>query len=275
MLGTLGQQPLVLFLVRALEERFTGTLELLDARHRRHTVFFSRGLPSQGHTPCRIAPLGMVLREIGVIDEQALLDHEERSGHNTILLTSLLLTGGWLSERHLRKALGIQLARRLRSLLALPPRTEFDLHANVNLVPGAEHGLLSPIAPLRLVMAGIRARTADLPIDDTLEQLRGCALSLRPSSVFEALGMSAGEPLLAALRTPTSMDELMSLPDAEVKAKLYALVITRSVLVMRKSLAPRKSDTWPGGSAAQSGVRKRVSLRRIDASVSWGTRGRR
>ncbi len=273
MLGTLGQQPLVLFLVRALDERFTGTLELIDARHRRHTLYLADGLPSQGHTPCRIAPLGLVLREMEVIDDESLRALEQRSGHNTVLLAHLLFGGGFLSERHLRKALGIQLARRLRSLLSLPPRTEFDLHADVNLVPGAAHGLLSPISPLPLLLPGIRARSADLPIADTLDQLRGCALSLRPSSHPEALGLGPREPLIAALRTPTSVDALRALPEADLEAKLYALVITRSLLVLRHSGAPEKRRTWPGAQA--SGVHRRVTpLRRIDPSVSCGTRRR-
>ena len=230
--GTLQKTPLLHLLVYALDQKLNGTTLLLAPDHTSHLIFFCDGIPAKVRTSGVVAPLDRVLTELGLVDEQTLQLSLMVSSQRGELHGQHLIVNRHLDQEGLLATLRMQLLKKLQFMLQLPAETRYTYYANHNLLDDYGGPELTPVEPLAVIMSGVRLRSGDPLIANTLARLGELPLRLHPQAQVKRLGLEEPERQVIELvgqRNP-SLPQLIANRPAPVKVvqhTIYALAITR------------------------------------------------
>jgi hypothetical protein len=227
--GRFEQVSFAMLLVRALDERWSGTLRLRPPDPRlEHHLEIERGLVMRAVPADRHALLGELLIEAGVVMETEVELALEQEGP----LGRTLLDEGLIDEPLLRRALLYQLLVRLVRLFELPAETRWSFDEErssfARLPSGAPR-----IDSLRVLWAGVGAHgETSQRIERLVGRIEGARLALREGVRRDRFGLS-GEAEAVAERLqkrPCTLAELCAgvRSSAQMCHRLvYVLALTR------------------------------------------------
>jgi hypothetical protein len=242
----LGEQSLVQTLIQALDHGVTGSIAFFDPSGQDHALRLVQGLPAGAETRREIAPLGGILRSMGMSDEETLEVRLASGSRYDMLTARSMALRGKLSDELLREALRVQLIERVRVLLELPPDTIYVCHPDRNLLSSfhqREPIELGEGDLLQLLAESMRRKSAVHPVAETLKLLKHVELRLRDDAPIDLLGLTDDERLLAhALRDqPMTARELVGcdlVPRGVVGTLVYLLGILRFLALPGESRPP-------------------------------------
>jgi hypothetical protein len=147
--GSFQDVSLALILIRALDERWTGTLIVEPPFEMVHLIELDRGLVSRVLVPDNYARLGELVVDAGVIMQSELEIALEYQG----LLGQALAQERLIDARTLQKALVLQIIKRLVRLFDFPVNTEWTFLPDLDAFEGMPEGVR--VDTLRVLWAGI------------------------------------------------------------------------------------------------------------------------
>lgn len=252
------QVPLARLAFALLHQRFTGTLQLDQPEPAgSRTVWLSGGMPVFTDWVSPVHPLGEVLVAEGVIRAEDLANALRVMSQEGGLLGPVLLRLGVLDEARLHQGLAHQCARKLVETFAV---REGELLVTAGTFEGPE---LVKVNALELISAGVLAHYDAARVETEM----GAALH-GPMASTSALARylphfkltREDDPLLAALATSTTFDELMRLPGVTRKRAAQVVFILWVCQMLRVGAAamvvePRRpTPTPPAAEPARRGT---------------------
>lgn len=229
--GTLDDFPLPVILTHALEHRLSGSL-VLKGPFGDDVVVFADGAPSRIRTAKLIAPLGEMLVRLGVIadvDLQAAL-FRAQTAHER--LGKQLVSESLVDRRTLLRALREQILVRVRSLASLPPETQYEFHANHDLLEeGAPTNQVS-CDPLAALLAFVRAWPERRRIDEVLEPFESKPVRIHALAALDRFELDDSERALiarikqSAVQTHAEVYRSSVASERAIRGLLYVLHLT-------------------------------------------------
>jgi len=113
--GQLESRPLPMLLAQALEKNLSGTLHI-ESGESKTWVWFDQGFPAGVNIPNSEVYLGMVMRELGLIDDATFNESLMIMAKTNKLRGQVLLEMGKINQEQLAQALSVQLIRKLTEL---------------------------------------------------------------------------------------------------------------------------------------------------------------
>lgn len=241
--GTLAATPLVHVLVYVLEHAVTGSVELIDPDAVSHIVYVRKGAPVKVRTGRLLAPLGEVLAHSGKVASESIAGLVTDARNDGVLVGEHMISQGLITRGQLWSALEIQIPLKLEWLANLPPKTEYVLYKDVNLLErwgGADAVAADPVHVIHSVarrwhdQARIRtalARISKHPLIVRADaKIGGLKLSQEERSVLDAMREQ---------RTTLGVLHHMHLADPDaVNSLVYALALTRQLQLPNQPKAP-------------------------------------
>jgi hypothetical protein len=228
--GSFEQVPLAHLLIRALDAKFTGTLDIEPPDGGPQQLRLLGGLVAGVAVPDEYARLGELLVTAGALLEAELELALQKEG----LLGQALIAEGHIDDATLKRALVLQVLRRAERLFGLPGDSSWVLTKNADLEEQLEHEPVRIDTP-RLLWTGIHeyGEHGDL-IESTMAALGDARLRIRRGAKLQRFGLSGAALTLATMLSSRSLtvDELLVTgagdPDL-VHRLLYVLTITRFI----------------------------------------------
>jgi hypothetical protein len=225
-------------LIRALDQRWTGTLVIDPPSDMLHALDVDRGLVSRVLVPDDYAQLGTLLVESGVIMQSELDLALGEPGP----LGQALIALGLLDDPTLRRALVLQNLTRLVRLFGLPLESEWIFHLERDTFDGMPDG--ARVDTLRVLWAGLSAHgEMGSALETTLERVGGTPFALRSDVKVDRFGFTGEVSRLVGLLQHDRMG-LAELVDSGVtppevcRRVVYALAIARCL-----DFSPAGSDS--------------------------------
>ncbi len=116
--GQLEKYPLPMLLAQILEKNLSGTLHV-ESGESRTWIWFDQGFPAGVNIPNSEVYLGMVMREIGLIDDATFNESLMIMAKTNKLRGQVLMEMGKIDREQLAQALSVQLMRKLTELFNL------------------------------------------------------------------------------------------------------------------------------------------------------------
>lgn len=113
--GQLEGRPLPMLLAQILEKNLSGTLHI-ESGESKTWVWFDQGFPAGVNIPNSEVYLGMVMRELGLIDDTTFNESLMIMAKTNKLRGQVLLEMGKINQEQLAQALSVQLMRKLTEL---------------------------------------------------------------------------------------------------------------------------------------------------------------
>ena len=116
--GQLEGCPLPMLLAQILEKNLSGTLHI-ESGESKTWVWFDQGFPAGVSIPNSEVYLGMVMRELGLIDDETFNESLMIMAKTNKLRGQVLLEMGKINQEQLAQALSVQLMRKLTELFSI------------------------------------------------------------------------------------------------------------------------------------------------------------
>ncbi len=229
--GALDDFSLPMIFTHALEHRLSGSL-VLKGPYGDDVVVFAGGSPSRIRTARMIAPLGEMLVRLGVIADVDLQSALFRAQNARERLGKQLVSESLVDRRTLLRALREQLLLRVRSLASLPPETQYEFHANTDLLEEGAPTNQVNCDPLASLLAFVRAWPEYRRIDDALAPFETAPVRLHREAVLDRFDLDDTERTLiarianGAVATHAEIYKWGMAPERAIRALLYVLHIT-------------------------------------------------
>lgn len=234
--GSLSKTPFPQLLVYIADRKLSGSLVFRSVEEgegaAEHVVYFEEGTAAKVRVAKPVAPLGEVLVELGILDEDGLRASQATLTSQGGLHGELLLRTGRIDRGGLMTGLREQVARKMAFLFTLPKETAYAFYEETNLLEEWGGPELTMVDPLKLIFSAVTLAADVTPIDDLLARLRNATLRLRPDADLTRFGFDALSWLVVErLQTePARLSVLLEAaiaPEATVKAVVYSLAICR------------------------------------------------
>lgn len=224
--GTLASLSFALLLVRALDQRWTGTL-FVEAFDSMHLIQLDDGLVSRVLVPDDYARLGELVVEAGVIMETEL----ELALESDELLGRTLAKQRLIDAKTLQRALVLQILKRLVRLFDYPDETEWSFSDDVSAFEEMPEGVR--VDTLRVLWAGIGTHgEVKARVDATLARIGPSPFRIREGVKLSRFGFTGDAGRLVELidSQSTTLDDLVDsdiTPEGVCQGIVYLLAITR------------------------------------------------
>ena len=232
--GTLVEAPLMDLTLYLAQHHFTGSLDVNGPGGERFVLYFDRGRPAKAYSKAQVAPLDRVLVEMKLADFERLQRSIQVIAKTGQLHGEHLVAEGLISRYHLLEALRLQVVHKARAMFLLPAEARYAVYDGVNLLGDYGGPELTPSDPLRIVMAGVRARPHALEVGAVIGQLGDRPLTINPTVNIEGLGLIDDERQIELMlrERPRPLRELLAtegLAASVVRLTLYALTLARAL----------------------------------------------
>jgi tetratricopeptide (TPR) repeat protein len=255
--GTLAKTPLANLLLYVLDKKLSGTLELMAPDRRVATVVIVAGQPAKVRTSEPVAYLGRVLHELGFLTEEqltrSLADLAKQKAVGPRLHGEILMGQGLVDEAKVTRALGEQVARKLRYAAGLPPETGYAYFDGYQALAtwGGPAGV--GIDPYTILWSMLREHPPGDQVEVALQKIGGSALRVRGLEVSR-LGLTGDERRVVELMREHSLtvDEMAragQLDERTARLLAYLLLATKQVEVL--PVERRTSNPPPPGKIAR------------------------
>lgn len=233
--GTMADAPLAHLLVHLARRELTGTLVLRGPDGAGLRLFVRGGAPTKIASEPASAMLGELLVRAGALGAEELDEAVFRARLLREPLGTHLIREGWVERPAVQVALRRQILERLAAAQALPPESEYEFYADVDLVREAHGEEEARCDPLAALLAAVRAWRDTERIDRSLGKLAGVKLKLHADAAPQRFGLLAPERhvLEAIMLEQPTLEELreFELDPAAVRSTVYALAISRHLAV--------------------------------------------
>jgi tetratricopeptide (TPR) repeat protein len=240
--GNLAKTPFAHVLLYVRERRLTGTLAVqapADAPHEldgESLLRLDRGALAQVRLPRVLDPLGFVMRELGLISDEALHESLARLAAGEGLQGDILRALGACDAAAVERGLRTQVRRKALRLFALP-EAPYQYFADVDLLAGFGRERVAEDV-LAVVWHGVRSNPEQRAIEGVLARIGSNHVRLRASEATELRAFEfdrAEEGVLDLLRCePAPVDQLLRAGcDPRIaRALVYLLVATKQVEIV-------------------------------------------
>ena len=245
--GAFAKTPLPHLLVYALEQRLSGTIELLGGGASIATILFVQGMPSKVRTTEGIHYLGEVMVEMQLITPEQLTASLDALQTSPRLQGQALLELGVAPEA-LDLGVRAQLERKIEHLFTLPGDTEFAYFDGIDAL-ARFGGPPTPIDPLPVLWRGIREAPAWEHVDATLRRVGGLGVRVHPNCPVERFQFLKNEMGAVDLmrQKPVRVVEIAGskiVSPSVAQLLVYCLVITKQVELV--DVAAARAPGMPG-----------------------------
>jgi hypothetical protein len=245
--GSFEQISLSLLLIRALDQRWSGTLTLTAPGREKTTLEFQRGLACRALVDDNHVRLGELLVGAGVLTEPELGTALEKDE----VLGAALMAGGLIDEKMLQRALVLQLLKRMVRAFSLPPQATWWFAADHEAFADMPDGLR--IDTLRVLWAGLSSH-GEMGgwLNATIKRIGESPFQVRSDVNLRRFGFTGdARRVVRAVRDErATIPELVSralAPEDVVRQIVYLLAITRYL-----DFAPVGGDSLPPSGTTSS-----------------------
>ncbi len=241
--------PYIVALVRAVSEKWTGTIVSHTDDGLIHYSYFFQGAPCKVRPGVLVAPLDSILLRLGGIEPHALANAVSTACERPdLLLGEILIQRGLLTHDVLYSALRWQVLERLNYLMTEGVAGgRHDLYADVDLIPLASRAELHPADPMYCIMCAARLPACEPIAQRYIERVRQMRLGLTGDVDVARFGLTEDEyAVVQRLSTGAlAFDELVEqgLPRAAVQRVIFALGVTQALA--SKGRFQSRSATMP------------------------------
>jgi len=227
--------PFIVVLVRAVSQKWTGTVVTKTDDGLTHHTYFLEGAPCKVRTGIVVAPLDSILLRLGGIEPHALANAVSTAcDRPDLLLGEILIQQGMLAPEHLHSALRWQVLERLNYLMTDGVAGgHHELHGGVDLIPLSSRASLHPADPMYCIMCAARLPACEPIAQRYVERVREMRLGLTGDVDVARFGLSEDEHAVVEHlgRTPSAFDELVEhgLPRGAVRRVVFALGVTQAL----------------------------------------------
>jgi hypothetical protein len=255
--GRLEDEPLPTVLQELYKSKATGTLKL-EARVGQHQVFVREGYPVAVNLPGSAEPLGKVLVEMGILDEETHKRTLAQPPPSGMRYGEFLVEQRLVTAEHMKLALKAQVRRKLHRLFFLN-EGNFDFTPGEH-QKGVERQESLKIHPARAIYQGVRSAWNAERLKGALFLLEGramkCVLDANGVTRY-GLGQEDGkvaELLCKGYWTLADLSRAVGLPLQPLHALVYSLYVTEALELKDASTVPllRKRSETPASTLAQA-----------------------
>lgn len=232
--GTLSKTPFPHLLLYVLERQLTGSIVLTAPDGEHATILALEGFPSKARTSEGVAYLGPVMVEQGILTEEQLQRSIEPFKAEKRLHGIILRELGMIDEARLLEGLRVQVIRKLEHLFGWPGETTFVYYDAFDALSEFGADDMVSVDPLPLVWAAVRHSPPWDHIHGALTKVAGAPLRISPVAQLERLALSDDERLFVdgLGRRPKRLHEMSSAGTLNPTVKqllLYCLIITKQL----------------------------------------------
>jgi tetratricopeptide (TPR) repeat protein len=235
--GSFAQKPFPHILVYLMQKKLTGTLEV-QAMSQSAAVYFRDGMPGKVRATAKGRELGQVLLEMGLVTEHQLSACQKEMAESGGYQGQILIKRGAIDAAGMVRGLRMQMLHKLVGLFAMTD-AGFAFYDRVNLLVGDGPDEVFPVDPYPVLMAGVRAHGASLPLDTVIKALDGRWMSFTSVDALKRFRLNESEKEIcrAILAKPRTYFELVSTAGvdlAALRALLYVALITKELALTEK-----------------------------------------
>jgi len=259
--GLFEQVPFSHLLVRALDQRWTGTLFLEPPHNEVSVIQFKRGLAVRMSVPDDYAPLGQLLVDSGAI----MLAEVELTLGDDGMLGEVLIERGHADRQTIRRHVAWQLLVRLVRVFGMPLATKYAFCSEYDALAD-QRGEPVKVDPLRVLWAGLSAHgESTVHMSAVLDPIADRQFKLRPEAKLGRFGFpdAASELLEFIRKRTTSMNELLAhrvVPEQLARRVVYLLRICRYLNITADAKPAAAERALPVPSSKRVA---RITLRRV------------
>jgi hypothetical protein len=252
--GTFGTLSFALLLVKALDQRWTGTL-FVEAFDTMHLIQLEDGLVCRVLVPDEFARLGELVVDAGVIMESEL----ELALETGNLLGRALAEQRLIDVKTLQRALVLQILKRLVRLFDYPDETEWSLTDDRTAFEDMPEGVR--VDTLRVLWAGIGTHgEVKSRVDATLARIGESSFCIREGVKLSRVGFTGDAARLVGLinQESTSLGDLVEAdvtPEGVCRGIIYLLAITRYL-----DFTPAGADNESAPISSSQGAARSVEI---------------
>jgi curved DNA-binding protein CbpA len=246
--GAFAKTPFPHVLVYALEQRLTGSFDLVVGDQSVATLLVIQGVPAKVRTADAVHFLGDVMLGLGLINPDQHAASLQRLQESPRLHGQVLIEMGFLDEQRVMMGVRAQLEAKLDHLFTLPVETMFAFYDQIDLLQRFG-GPPTPIDPFPALWRGVRQSPSWEHVDGTLRRVGQNAICISPRSQIERFLLGRAEAAAIDLLRQRPM-RVIDVANAKVvgpsvaQLLIYLLVITKQVdLVETGSMRPSASPS--------------------------------
>jgi curved DNA-binding protein CbpA len=244
--GNFSATPFPHVLIYIYRGKLGGTLEVRDS-DRRVIVYFRKGMPAKVRSNVPARNLGLVLRQMKVVDEEQLRICEQEVEENGGYMGQLLLDLGHIDVNQLVTGLKEQMLLKLRDLFSMPD-AKYAFYKSINSLVGYGPDELLPIDPYALLMSGLREHGINKYSAGVCNTFRGKWLSAEDPDSLKRFRLTEEEKWLFddLLEKPWGFEDLLDSGRHDPRVIQYGLyAMTLSKLLIVDDAPPSDPDLAP------------------------------
>jgi hypothetical protein len=240
--GTFGATPLAHVLVYMLEHALTGTIVFREPEGIDHVLYFQLGAVSKVQIARPTPRLGDLLVSSGLVTRATINDAVEGARRLGVLLGEFLVGHDLVTRDALSRALEIQIANRVASIVNLSPETTYSFYRDLDFLSSIEtDGVVGD--PINAILATVRAWQDRARIRATLTRIDRHPLVFHADADPTHLAVTAEErEILDYVRdakpTTSALFQRRMADEERVSSLLYALAVTRQFAFKGQKGAP-------------------------------------
>lgn len=230
--GSFNKTPFAHVLVYLHTRELSGTLEIRDGEQQDH-VYFQKGCPAKVRSSEPVEPLGRVLLDMGLVDEDSYNQSLQALAQGQGLQGQILMSMGAITMPALIRGLKEQLTRKLVRLFRLPAAS-YAYYDGVNFLRGYGGDEVLRIDPFPVLYTGVRSSYDDARLNQLLGPVAGQPMKLLDTADVRRFGLSADEVDLCTMiyEQPLTVEQVerhSPIPAPHARALVYCLLITKQV----------------------------------------------
>lgn len=254
--GSFGKTPFAHVLVYLHTRELSGTLEIRDGEQQDH-VYFQKGCPAKVRSSEPVDPLGRVLLDLGLVDEESYNHSLQALAQGQGLQGQILMSMGAITMPSLIRGLKEQLTRKLSRLFRLADAS-YAYYDGVNFLRGYGGDEVLRIDPFPVLYMGVRGNYDDGRLNQLLGPVAGQPMKLLDTADVRRFGLGPDEVDLCTMiyEQPLTLEQVEKhspIPAAHARALVYCLLITKQVEFVPTEAPARRSGPAvterPGGPA--------------------------
>jgi hypothetical protein len=229
--GTLGATPLAHVLVYMLEHALTGTIVFREPEQIDHILYFQLGTVSKVQIARPTPRLGDQLVSSGLVSRATINEAVEGSRRLGVLLGEYLVGHDLVTRDALSRALEIQVANRVASIVNFSPETTYSFYRDLDFLAAVETDGVTSDA-INAILATVRMWHDRARIRATLTRIDRHPLVFHEQADTSHLALTPEEgKVLEFIRearpTTSALFQRRLADDEQVSSLIYALAVTR------------------------------------------------